>query len=55
MHVSESKKTVDPKALKHAHADYITECFNTHGRKVDIMIEAKAKELAVQKYQALCC
>lgn len=55
VHVSQSKQLFDSKAPRHAHSDYVTECFTTYGKKVAIMIEAKAKELAVQKYQELCC
>ena len=33
-----------------AHADYIYEHINTYGLNLDIELEAKAKELAVQKY-----
>ena len=54
-HVSESKQKHDPTAPKRAHADYITECVDTYDKKVSLMIEAKAKELAVQKYKKLCC
>ncbi len=54
-HVSESKKILEPHAPLHAHADYITKCVDTYSKKVALMLEAKAKELAVQKYQELCC
>lgn len=40
---------------KFTHADYVTQCFDTHGKKVAIMLEAKAKEVAVQKYKKTCC
>jgi len=35
---------------KRAHADYIYDFIETHGLSLDVEIEAKAKELAVQKY-----
>ena len=35
---------------KRAHADYIYERINDHGLSLDVEIEAKAKELAVQQY-----
>lgn len=35
---------------KRAHADYIYEFINDYGLDLDVEIEAKAKELAVQKY-----
>lgn len=54
IHVSESRQKQDPSAIKRAHADYITTCVDTYGKKVSIMIEAKAKELAVMKYRDLC-
>ena len=33
-----------------AHSDYIYDKINTYGNDIDIMVEAKRKELAVQKY-----
>lgn len=51
VHFSSSKKKwEDPAALPTAHADYIYSRVNTYNREVDIMFEAKAKELAVLKY-----
>jgi UV DNA damage repair endonuclease len=39
-----------------AHADYITQLPNTYGvDDLDIMVEAKAKELALQKIEVECC
>lgn len=35
---------------KRAHADYIYENIDTHGLELDIELEAKAKELALQQY-----
>lgn len=54
-HVSESKQKVDPNAPLRAHSDYITSCVDTYGKKVSLMLEAKAKEQAVLKYKELCC
>lgn len=51
VHFSSSKKKYeDPTAVPTAHADYLYEEVNTYGRDIDIMFEAKAKELAVAKY-----
>ena len=33
-----------------AHSDYITDKIQTYGLHLDIMVEAKAKELTVQEY-----
>ncbi|KAA5547991.1 UV DNA damage repair endonuclease UvsE [Adhaeribacter rhizoryzae] len=53
VHFSSSKKKYeDPAAGATAHADYLYEPVNTYGQEVDIMFEAKAKELAVAKYLA---
>lgn len=51
IHYSSSrKKYEDPLTTPTAHADYVYEKVNTYKKKVDIMFEAKAKELAVKKY-----
>jgi UV DNA damage endonuclease len=51
-HYSSAKKLhEDPTAIIRAHADYLYESINTYGLDIDIEIEAKAKELALQKYQ----
>lgn len=51
VHFSSSKKKYeDPTAVAPAHADYLYEPVNTYGHDVDIVFEAKAKELAVLKY-----
>ncbi|WP_034256693.1 UV DNA damage repair endonuclease UvsE [Adhaeribacter aquaticus] len=53
IHFSSSKKKYeDPAAVPTAHADYLHEEVNTYGQDIDIMFEAKAKELAVAKYLA---
>ena len=54
VHYSESKSlhenndTIKPQA----HSDYISEHINTYGVDVDVMLEAKKKELALIKYQS---
>lgn len=51
-HYSSCKKTFeDPEAIARAHADNIYEVINYYGLEIDIEVEAKAKELAVQKYR----
>jgi UV DNA damage endonuclease len=53
VHFSSSKKVhEDPTAQPTAHADYLYDPVHTYGQNVDIMFEAKAKELAVAKYLA---
>lgn len=49
VHVSEPR---DDKNFR-AHHDYVLSEINTYGYDVDVMIEAKAKELAVIKYKSL--
>jgi UV DNA damage endonuclease len=50
-HFSSSKREYeDPTAKKEAHADFIYEPINTYGHDVDIVLEAKMKELAMQRY-----
>jgi UV DNA damage endonuclease len=44
------KKNEDTLTTPTAHADYVYEKVNIYRRSVDIMFEAKAKELAVIKY-----
>ena len=55
IHYSESRSEEqgDPKIRPQAHSDYIYDEIHTYGLDVDIMVEAKAKELAVQKYKEL--
>jgi UV DNA damage endonuclease len=52
VHYSESKALheSDSKIKPQAHSDYIESLPNTYGHKVDVMVEAKAKELAIMKY-----
>lgn len=52
VHFSSSrKKYEDPTAAPTAHADYIYDEVHTYASEVDIMFEAKAKELAVIEYR----
>ena len=46
VHYSESKEGSKPQA----HSDYIERIPETYGNIVDIMVEAKAKELAILKF-----
>tara|TARA_B100000614_G_scaffold31106_2_gene24061 strand:+ start:8143 stop:9093 length:951 start_codon:yes stop_codon:yes gene_type:complete len=52
IHYSESRRNEmnDNTIKENAHSDYIRSYINTYGHNVDIMIEAKQKELAVIKY-----
>ena len=53
VHYSSSKKLhEDSSSVQTAHADYLYEEVNTYNQEIDIMFEAKAKELAVAKYLA---
>ena len=55
VHYSESRsiEQEDDKIKPQAHSDYVYDYIDTYGNVVDIMIEAKHKELAVQKYREL--
>jgi len=48
---SKPKETGNPKDKPQAHADYILEEINTYGYDIDIMLECKAKELALLEYR----
>lgn len=51
VHFSSSKKKYeDPAAQPTAHADYLYDEVKTYDQDMDIIFEAKAKELAVMKY-----
>ena len=52
VHYSESRSIEkNDKSIKpHAHSDYIYNYINTYSEPLDIMIEAKCKELAVLRY-----
>ena len=55
VHYSESRSDEyeDPKIKPQAHSDYVINKINTYGNDVDVMIEAKAKELARARYLEL--
>tara|TARA_Y100001938_G_scaffold117743_1_gene162536 strand:+ start:153 stop:1091 length:939 start_codon:yes stop_codon:yes gene_type:complete len=55
VHYSESRsiEQEDDKIRPQAHSDYVYDYINTYGNTVDIMVEAKHKELAVQRYKEL--
>jgi UV DNA damage endonuclease len=52
-HYSESraKEKMDESIRPQAHSDYIVDKINTYGHELDIVIEAKAKELALLEYR----
>ena len=51
-HYSSAKKLhEDPSSIIRAHADYLYEYIETYGMELDIELEVKMKELALQKYQ----
>lgn len=50
VHHSSSKRVEDASSKLSAHSQYIHEPFNSCGRIVDVMLEAKAKNLALFKY-----
>ena len=55
VHYSESRsiEQEDDKIRPQAHSDYVYDYIDTYDNRVDIMVEAKAKELAVIKYKEL--
>ena len=50
---SRSKERLDESIRPQAHSDYVYDYIDNYGNDIDIMIEAKHKELAVQKYKEL--
>ncbi len=50
---SRSKEQLDESIRPQAHSDYVINKINTYGHELDVMVEAKAKELAVEKYKEL--
>jgi len=48
---SKPKESGNPKDKPQAHADYILERINTYSHNVDVMLECKAKELALLEYR----
>ena len=55
VHYSESRRDEkkDDTIRVQAHSDYVYEKIETYGHDIDIMVEAKHKELAVQRYREL--
>tara|TARA_A100001201_G_scaffold77080_1_gene69452 strand:+ start:197 stop:1147 length:951 start_codon:yes stop_codon:yes gene_type:complete len=55
VHYSESRSVeqLDESIKPQAHSDYVVDYIDTYGQQVDIMVEAKHKELAVKKYKEL--
>ena len=55
VHYSESRniEQEDDKIRPQAHSDYVRDYIDTYGNRVDIMVEAKHKELAVLKYKEI--
>ena len=55
VHYSESRSTeqLDESIRPQAHSDYVYDYIDNYGHDIDIMIEAKHKELAVAKYLEL--
>ena len=47
---SRSKERLDESIKPQAHSDYVYDYINTYGNDIDIMVEAKHKELAVERY-----
>ena len=47
---SRSEEKNDPKIRPQAHSDYVYQKIETYGYDLDIVVEAKHKELAVEKY-----
>ena len=51
-HYSESKRNKEgAKVVENAHSDYVYDKINDYGNEFDVVIEAKAKELALLKYR----
>jgi len=53
VHYSESRTLEDETAKPQAHSDFIYSEINTYGHDLDIVVEAKKKELTVQKYLSI--
>ena len=53
VHYSESRTLEDESAKPQAHSDFIYSEINTYGHDLDIVVEAKKKELTVQKYLSI--
>ena len=51
-HYSSSRREYeDPTSKKESHSDWVHEPINTYGKKVDIILETKMKELSLIKYR----
>ena len=50
---SRSKEQEDSKIRPQAHSDYVYDFIDNYGNDIDVMIEAKHKELAVDKYKSI--
>ena len=51
-HFSSSRKDhEDPSAKKEAHADWVYDSIDNYGKPLDVMLEAKMKELSLLRYQ----
>jgi UV DNA damage endonuclease len=50
---SRSKEQLDESIRPQAHSDYVYDYIDNYGHDIDIMIEAKHKELAVERYKEL--
>ena len=55
VHYSESRRDEkkDDTIRVQAHSDYVYDKIETYGNEIDVMVEAKAKELAVERYKEL--
>ena len=53
VHYAESRSVEydNPKIKPQAHSDYVVNEFNDYGHCIDVMIEAKHKELALLRYR----
>ena len=53
VHYAESRSAEynNPKIKPQAHSDYVVNLFNDYGHRIDVMIEAKHKELALLRYR----
>ena len=55
VHYSESRsiEQEDDKIRPQAHSDYVYDKIETYGNTIDVMVEAKKKELAVERYKEI--
>ena len=54
-HYSESRsiEQEDDNIRPQAHSDYVYDKIETYGNTIDVMVEAKKKELAVERYKEI--